>query len=60
MESLANNTNTWAWWRNQNRDVWLNINDIPSSMFWSIWNIKIESDDVELHPTEAKYKKKYI
>lgn len=56
MMSKLNNINSWDWWNNQPVNKWLNIKDIPYSVFNTIWNIKIESCNVKIHPFEAKYK----
>lgn len=57
MKSEANNIDTYEWWRSQPKDKWLEIKNIPFCIFWSIWNLKIESNQVELHPVDSKYKK---
>ena len=57
MISKANNIDSWEWWRGQPIGKWLNIKDIPECIFISIWNLKIEGNNVELHPYEGKYKK---
>lgn len=56
MISQANNINALDWWREQPRNRWLSISDIPGSIFWNIWNVQIEKSKVELHEIEALYK----
>jgi hypothetical protein len=48
------NINSKSWWFSQPVNKWLDIADIPSFIFKSIW-YRIEQKNVNLHPTEAKY-----
>lgn len=54
MISKANNINSETWINQQPTYTWLNINDIPSSIFNSVWSF-IESNNCDIHPTKAKY-----
>ena len=54
---MESKINALDWWREQPFGKWLNIYDIPNSIFWTIWNNEIEKGKVKLHDTESKYKK---
>ncbi len=54
MISKAYNINAETWIDTQPSWTWLNIDDIPSSIFKSVWAF-IESNNCSLHPTKAKY-----
>ena len=51
-----NSYNALEWWYSQPLGEWLLINDIPTSIFYSIFNNYIEKSNVVLHRYLAEYK----
>ncbi len=57
-QSAMNETDAYLWFRKLDYDIWYCIDDIPSRIFWSVWNLFIEKNNrAELHDSEPMFRK---
>ena len=57
-QSRMNDTDAFLYFRKLDYDVWYEIDDIPSRIFWTVWNRFIElNSKVELHEHDPMFRK---